>query len=183
MTTKCRRGLAAVVPGIALLLVAGCSTDGRDYAVPREICGVRVPQKVLEPLLPDGEKLHQSLRPVGEDGSLADCQVNVVDGPIAVQVDITRLDKPLTAEDKQVSLKSESLKHAKSVHIAGTHWAVQGDNDLHLSTPCGTDRADSLSFRFSFSKGEQGTEVTRRNTLRFAKAFVDGRKKKEGCTK
>ncbi|UNZ19595.1 hypothetical protein [Streptomyces sp. 891-h] len=58
---------------------------------------------------------------------------------------------------------------------------MQGDNQIHLSTPCGLDWADSLSFRFTFARGEKGTEVTRRNTLRFAEEFVPGEKKEKGC--
>ncbi|MBO8193230.1 hypothetical protein ITI46_16365 [Streptomyces oryzae] len=172
-----RRVLALVAPLVVLL--SACS-GGRDYAVPRKVCGVRMSEETVEPLLPDGEKLHQSRRPVRDDGSVVACQVNVVDGPVALDVDITELDKPLTADDKRVSLKS--LKDAKSVHVADTHWTVQGDNKIHLSTPCGLEWADSLSFRFTFAKGEKGADATRRNTLRFAKAFLQGEKKKEGCT-
>ncbi|MBQ0863418.1 hypothetical protein [Streptomyces sp. RK75] len=171
-----RRALASLVPLVVLL--SGCS-EGREYAVPHKVCGVRMSQDTVEPLLPDGEKLDQSLRTIGEDGSVTSCLVSVVDKTVAVDVDITNLDKPLTADDKRVSVKS--LKHAKSVHLAGTHWTVQGDNKIHLSTPCGLDGTDSLSFRFTFAKGEKGTEVTRRNTLRFAKAFVAGEQKGKGC--
>ncbi|MFE9387966.1 hypothetical protein [Streptomyces sp. NPDC006784] len=180
MSVLLPRRVAVAVAAVVFLGVTGCSDQGRQYAVPHEICGIRIPHNVVEPLLPDGEQLHQARRAL-TDGSAFACQVNVVNGAIAVDVVITELDKPLTADDKRVSLKS--LKHAKSVHIPGAHWTVQGDNKIHLSTPCGTDWADSLSFRFTFSQGEKGTEVTRRNTLRFAKAFVPGEKKKEEvCT-
>ncbi|MFE9329679.1 hypothetical protein [Streptomyces sp. NPDC006925] len=168
---------APALLALLALLLAGCS-GGREYAVPEKFCGVRMPSEAVEPLLPDGEELHRSLRPL--DGTATSCGMNVVDGPSVVDVTVTELDKPLTAADRRVSLKS--LEHAKNVRVPGTHWAVQGDRRIHLSAPCGADWADSLSFRFSFTEGEKGAEATRRNTLRFAKAFVRGERKEEVCT-
>ncbi|GAA2594636.1 hypothetical protein [Streptomyces axinellae] len=178
MPRTTRRVGAAALAAVAFAAVTGCSQQGRQYAVPKKICDVRVSEDALEPLLPDGEKLNQSQRPIGE--SQTACVVNVADGPYALNIDIIELDKPLTADDKRVSLKS--LKHAKSVRVPDAHWAVQGDNHFHLSTSCGTDWADSLAFRFTFGKGEKGVEASRGNALRFVKEFVRGEKEEEGCT-
>ncbi|MEU7314675.1 hypothetical protein [Streptomyces sp. NPDC007083] len=177
MKVRIVRRAGAVSAAVALLAVAGCS-GGREYAVPEKFCGVRMPTEAVEPLLPDGAELHQSQDSF--DGTRTLCGMNVVDGPSVVDVTVTELDKPLTADDKRVSLKS--LEHAKSVRVVGAHWAVQGDRRIQLSAPCGADWADSLSFRFSFTEGGEGAEPTRRNTLRFAKAFVRGEKKEEVCT-
>ncbi|MGP3990374.1 hypothetical protein [Streptomyces sp. 3N207] len=176
-TERTRRALTLALLTPLLLLLPGCF-GGRDYAVPRKICGVKMPKDAVEPLLPDGDKLHQSLRPIDE--SLTDCTASVAGNLSFVDVEIVTLDKPLTADDKRVSLTA--LKHARSVNVPGTHWAVQGDSGIHLSTPCGGSYTDSLAFRFSFGQDRKGAEVTRRNTLRFAEAFVDGQKKEEGCT-
>ncbi|UNS96744.1 hypothetical protein MMF93_09630 [Streptomyces tubbatahanensis] len=175
-----RKTAALALAAAGLLSLVGCSGGGREYAVPDRICDVPMPSSAVEPLLPDGEKLHQSRRLIDDDGTVTGCQTAVVDGPLAVSVDITELDKPLTEDDRHSSL--ESLEHARNIHMSGTHWAVQGDSRLHLSTPCGTKAADSLSFRFSFAKEAEGTKATRDTTLRFAKEFVQGEKKKEGCT-
>lgn len=152
MKARTTRRVGAALAAVVFATVAGCSHQGRQYAVPKKICDAKVSENALEPLLPDGEKLHQSQWPVGE--SQTACMVNVVDGPSALNIDIIELDKPLTADDKRVSLKS--LKHAKSGRVPDTHWAVQGDNHVHLSTPCDAGWADSLAFRFTFAKGEKG---------------------------
>lgn len=42
-----------------VLLAVGCSEPAQEYDVPKALCGVDVPADVLDPLLPDGEKVSE----------------------------------------------------------------------------------------------------------------------------
>ncbi|MZD03529.1 hypothetical protein GTW43_00300 [Streptomyces sp. SID5785] len=82
--------LLAAAAGLVLLAgLAGCSPDTGDhrgYAVPGELCDVPVPVSVIEPLLPDGERL--TTRSGGTDG-LRTCTLTV-DGDLAVSAKTER---------------------------------------------------------------------------------------------
>ncbi|MFF5092777.1 hypothetical protein [Streptomyces niveus] len=56
-----RRRLAVSLGALSfVLLAAGCSEEGaQEYEVPKALCGVDVPADVLDPLLPDGEKISE----------------------------------------------------------------------------------------------------------------------------
>ncbi|MEU6526036.1 hypothetical protein ABZ892_25230 [Streptomyces sp. NPDC046924] len=49
----------AVLTALLTLTLAGCSGTGRDYSVPRDLCGVTVDPDLISPFLPDGKKLTQ----------------------------------------------------------------------------------------------------------------------------
>ncbi|MFF9495041.1 hypothetical protein [Streptomyces flaveolus] len=62
---------------VLLSVATGCSDGGRDYSVPDDLCGVRVGSELLEPFLPDGEKLTQRAYDAGDTSPR--CRVTVDD--------------------------------------------------------------------------------------------------------
>ena len=58
-----RRSLSAIVAAMTVvtgIAVSGCGGEERAYALPQQFCGISVKSKLLEPFLPEGEKLHQN---------------------------------------------------------------------------------------------------------------------------
>ncbi|WP_329380812.1 hypothetical protein [Streptomyces sp. NBC_01716] len=41
------------------LLIASCSESAKEYETPQAVCGVKVPAEILDPLLPEGEKVSE----------------------------------------------------------------------------------------------------------------------------
>ncbi|MFF7332968.1 hypothetical protein [Streptomyces sp. NPDC008150] len=50
--------LAAATTLVALLPLAACSGEGKDYTVPQSLCGARVDADVTKKLLPSGDTVH-----------------------------------------------------------------------------------------------------------------------------
>ncbi|WP_326809005.1 MULTISPECIES: hypothetical protein [unclassified Streptomyces] len=185
-TRHVARGAFVPLASALVLVLTACSGGGgREYTIPKQFCGTKIPKEAIEPLLPDGKELKQSPPRDLSDGNdtVITCAVSI-DGSAMLSLRRTELDKPLTDGDKRVSRKT--LHDSRSVHLPDVHWAVQGDDELHLSTPCKSSRADSRSYLFDFRDGKEQSSsprLSRKDILRFAKAFVPRDKKKGGCTR
>lgn len=187
MTSRTRR--VALVPLVSTLLLlpaaAGCA-QGRDYALPRDICGVKLPQDVIDPLLPDGEKLgnKRERREFRGDAHFVRCTVTV-DGKGAVYA--TLYEMPEVAphrtgkNDPHHSDRPEPLKN-----LPFSGWADVTDDDVRGSTLCRDDpegRSDALSFEVTLQKTKaSGSKERRAAGERFIKKFIPREKKKEHCT-
>ncbi|WP_328395761.1 hypothetical protein OHS70_09780 [Streptomyces sp. NBC_00390] len=78
-----------------LMLTASCSSPTREYAVPTDLCGVKVAASALEPVLPPGEKV--SLHPSDVGGNKR-CRLHV-DDESALSASIEPWEKDATAQD------------------------------------------------------------------------------------
>ncbi|MFE4910526.1 hypothetical protein ACFRCX_03015 [Streptomyces sp. NPDC056652] len=58
----CRRLTAGLGVLSFVLLVSACSEPAQPYETPKALCGVDVPAEVLDPLLPEGEKVSERSR-------------------------------------------------------------------------------------------------------------------------
>ncbi|MFF8833532.1 hypothetical protein [Streptomyces sp. NPDC015131] len=90
-----RAVLPAIGLSIMLALTTSCSSPEREYAVPGDLCGVRVPAKALEPVLPAGKEatLHPSA--IGENKR---CRIHV-DGKSVFSASIEPWEKDAKAQD------------------------------------------------------------------------------------
>ncbi|MFD5899512.1 hypothetical protein [Streptomyces sp. NPDC060366] len=55
----CRRLVASLGALSFVLLIASCSESTKEYETPQAVCGVAVPAEILDPLLPEGEKVSE----------------------------------------------------------------------------------------------------------------------------
>ncbi|MFD8199386.1 hypothetical protein [Streptomyces sp. NPDC059701] len=85
---------------VLLSVATGCSDGGRDYAVPKDLCGVEVGSDLLAPFLPDGEKVAQRAYDAGDTSPR--CRVTVDDRLILyVADDLVPPDTdPLKVQDR-----------------------------------------------------------------------------------
>lgn len=90
------RTLAAGV-GLAatLTFTASCSSPAREYAVPTDLCGVKIVAAVLEPVLPPGKEA--SLHPTAAGGNKR-CRLHV-DGKAVLSASIEPWEKDTSAQD------------------------------------------------------------------------------------
>jgi hypothetical protein len=77
-----RPGIVAIFAGCAALFLSGCGEE-RNYAIPEELCGVRVPARLVEPFLPPGEKLKVTENSYGVSRGLEGCTASV-DGHVVL---------------------------------------------------------------------------------------------------
>lgn len=91
---------AGAVAAVFVLALSACSQDGRNYAVPGDLCGVAVDSDLLSPLLPDGEKLTQRSYDAGATSPR--CRVSVDDRLVLyVSNDLVPPDTdPLKTQDR-----------------------------------------------------------------------------------
>jgi hypothetical protein len=75
-------GVAALVAGCVVTLSSGCGEE-RSYAVPEELCGVRVSSEVVKPFLPPGEKLKVQRNDYGGNQGIEGCTA-YVDGHVVL---------------------------------------------------------------------------------------------------
>ncbi|WP_326691604.1 hypothetical protein OIE63_33675 [Streptomyces sp. NBC_01795] len=165
---------------VALLLPAVSGCAGREYDLPRDICGVKVSKGVLDPLLPDGEKLEQKReRREHIDRHFVRCDVTVDggDGLYITLYEMPSVDRKGSTEDHP--------RYIKNPPFSG--WAEVRDGKSLGSTACregSKNRSDALTFTFSLHTVQgDGEEERRAATERFVKAWLPGEKKKEGCTR
>jgi hypothetical protein len=77
-----RPGIVALFAGCAVILLSGCGEE-RNYAVPDELCGVRVSPKAVEPFLPPGEDLKVKEDHYGSNTGVEGCTA-YVDGHVVL---------------------------------------------------------------------------------------------------
>ncbi|MFG3255707.1 hypothetical protein [Streptomyces sp. NPDC048172] len=178
--TRRLRWTALPLAALALLLPAVSGCAGREYEVPRSICGVKVSEDVIDPLLGDGEKLEQEReRREFRDRHFVRCNVTV-DGGDGLY--ITLYEWPSVGRKRSTE---DHPRYIKNPPFSG--WAEVRDGKSLGNTACRTgskDRSDALTFEFTLHtvKGDSADE-RRAATERFVKAWLPGEKKKEGCTR
>jgi hypothetical protein len=77
-----RPGAVTVVGLCVAALLSGCGEE-RSYAVPEDLCGVRVSSDVVEPFMPPGEKLRVNKNDYGGNEGLEGCTA-YVDGYVVL---------------------------------------------------------------------------------------------------
>lgn len=89
-------GILPLVAAITTLLsIAACSSPEKQYTVPDSLCGIKVPQKVLEEVLPSGEELTERQE---SSGSTKRCRIHV-DGDSVLSASTERWEGDTTASD------------------------------------------------------------------------------------
>ncbi|MDQ8706838.1 hypothetical protein RCO28_30860 [Streptomyces sp. LHD-70] len=74
--------LTVSTTALALAFSVGCSAPTKQYAIPKDLCGIQVKPNLVEPLLPPGEKLNFRSSSTGEHSW---CRVEV-DGKTPLSV-------------------------------------------------------------------------------------------------
>ncbi|MEU5833686.1 hypothetical protein ABZ820_08355 [Streptomyces diacarni] len=173
--TACATAVAA-----ALLALSGCA-GGRDYAVPKEICGVRMSEDVVEPLLPDGDEVEQERerRPF-RDRHFVNCDVDV-DGKGALYVKVSESHHlPKLRRGKDNPEHNDDVEEIEDLPFSG--WATVSDDTVSAAAECGGE-AEALVFHFPFqTDNPEDLKERRAAGARFIKEFVPGEQKKEGST-
>ncbi|MCX5399376.1 hypothetical protein [Streptomyces sp. NBC_00102] len=163
------------------LSLAACG-GGREYAVPKEVCGVGLSEKALDPFLVDGEKF----RTVG--GSLVDtgkgtwgrCQIEVDDW-LVVDLTVEKNEKLYDPMDDLESFRFENREKIPALPFEGL--GAVGDRNAMVSTGCSSPNAEFLSVQMNLSRQVEGDVTRRRKDLEaFAADFVPRVKKALGCT-
>lgn len=112
--------ITAAATAIAVT-AAGCSDDPkREYAVPKALCGVSVPEKSLSPLLPPGKDLTtQEDTPVPD--AITTCKLTV-DGDQVLTIERERREAGASARDiavNQISVKQPKTAANRTIVYAG----------------------------------------------------------------
>ncbi|MGJ5899128.1 hypothetical protein DF268_36540 [Streptomyces sp. V2] len=78
--------------------ISGCSSErqGRDFSVPKDLCGVSVPEKALGALLPSSGERVDVAEGASAGGSVETCEVSV-DGDAVLSVERQRVDASRSA--------------------------------------------------------------------------------------
>ncbi|MGW5677255.1 hypothetical protein ACWEV4_19600 [Streptomyces sp. NPDC003860] len=165
---------------LAALLLAGCSDGGRDYAVPKDLCGVPVPEKALTPLLPDGEEIRLSNKEFTLDVGWITCGVTVDEARVleALVLHADEFHDPMKDDEGFKVTDKRALK----LPFKGA--GAIGDLRTKVAVPCGTAEAPNLIAHLTvYEDTAEKDEEKRRAALRDATlAFVPELKKKLGCT-
>ncbi len=160
------------------LLVAGCGAS-REYAIPKDVCGVPAGEKELSALLPDGEKLEVTdTSIVTKSGS--NCDVSVDDFP-AVSLTVEQVDKFYDPMSKHESFRFTNRKKMAPLPFDGS--GATGDKNIMISTSCGLPEADHLVVLL-IARDKSGKDVTehRSDMETFMVDFVPRVKKAMACS-
>lgn len=115
--------------GLAVLFISGCSGEPEyDYAVPSEVCRVKVSASEIKPLLRPGKVIEETFREIGlRSGEHHSCGL-VVDKKQDVSISISRqtgeLDIVEKAVDKYVNLNRVSVRSDVTSAAVGDDGAV-----------------------------------------------------------
>ncbi|MFG3407550.1 hypothetical protein [Streptomyces sp. NPDC048142] len=176
MRDSLRARTAVVFVGLALLL-SGCGSS-REYAIPKEVCGVPAGEKELTPLLPHGEKFEENGDSiVTKTGSY--CGV-IVDNYQVISLLVDQVDKFYDPMGKLSSFRFTNRKKMVPLPFGGS--GAMGDRNVLISTPCGLPEADHLMV--SLTAGEKVTKDVneRRSDMEaFMLDFVPRVKKAMAC--
>jgi hypothetical protein len=107
-----------------MMATAGCSDEQkREYALPKALCGVSVPEKALSELLPSGERLTaDESTPVAD--AITTCKVTV-DGDMVLSIERESREPGASARD--IAVDQLSVKQPKSTaqrSVAYADWAA-----------------------------------------------------------
>lgn len=108
----------------AIAAAAGCSDDPkREYAVPKSLCGVTVPENSLSPLLPPGKDLTAE-QDTPAPGAIMTCKLTM-DGDQVLSVERERREAGASARDIAVNqISVQQPKSAANRTIAYADWAA-----------------------------------------------------------
>ncbi|MEU8740940.1 hypothetical protein AB0K62_32025 [Streptomyces halstedii] len=178
MTRRSFRTAAAPLALCALaLLAAGCG-GGREYAMPKELCGVPVGEKELSPLLPDGQKLDVAGDPLVTSANL--CGVSVDDDP-AVDIQVEKTEKFYDPMDASEAFRFTNREKSAGLPFEGA--GATGDKHVMITARCDAPEAGHLIVNIGVGeKAEKDVDRRRSDLEAFARAFVPSVKKEMGCT-
>ncbi|MFI1827946.1 hypothetical protein ACH41E_16060 [Streptomyces sp. NPDC020412] len=178
-TTR-RRLLPGGALALTALLLAGCSNGGRDYAVPKDLCGVPVPEKALAPLLPDGKEIQVSNKEFTLAQAWITCGVSV-DDEYALSAMVIHEDE---FHDPMKNDEGFKVTDKRALKLPFKGAGAIGDLRTKVAVPCGTAEAPNLIAHLTvYEDTAEKDEEKRRAALRDATlAFVPELKKKLGCT-
>ena len=181
-TTKALAAAARTATAAAVLLAAAaCSASGtdRDYAVPADVCGVRVGPDLLKPLLPGGEKLSQKSYDAGAGSPR--CRV-LVDGQLVLYVSgdvVTRDTDPIKVNAHGL----QAMGNPASVSVGDA--ARLADNGALAVADC-TFQGQQQRFvtLFQLSRDVPEDVSARRAALRsLLSAYLPGAMDKQACVR
>ncbi|MGW3391399.1 hypothetical protein [Streptomyces cinereoruber] len=181
MTNRHRSTAAFLACGLALSLTA-CG-GGREYAVPKEACGVALDAKTLDPFLFDGEKLEIKGDSLIETGTSVQgaCGIGVDGRPV---IDL-RVDKVDRLYDPMAELDAFRFTHREKIEkLPFPGLGALGDRNSMVSTECAGPEADHLVVHVVVGGQDDGGDVAerRKNIEAFTFDFVPKVKKALGCT-
>ncbi|MEU9604672.1 hypothetical protein, partial [Streptomyces sp. NPDC048057] len=142
MRAKTTRRRLRPVGALALmaLLLAGCSDGGRDYAVPKDLCGVPMPEKDLAPLLPDGKEIQLSYKEFTLTDAWITCGVAVDEASVleamVIHEDVFR--------DPMKDDTGFKVTDKRELKLPFEGAGVIGDLRTKVIVPCGTAEAPNL---------------------------------------
>ncbi|MGW1465557.1 hypothetical protein ACWCPT_14620 [Streptomyces sp. NPDC002308] len=166
---------------VLVLSLTACS-GGRDYAVPKEMCGVSLDAKKLDPFLFDGktiEVLGGSLVDTGTN-SWGKCGMRV-DGKFVLSLEVEKVDK---LYDPMAELESFRFVHREKVKdLPFPGLGALGDSNSMVSTGCSSAAADFLIAYVDVDGAAQDDVAGRRKDLQALTVDLVPRVKKAlGCT-
>ncbi|MFP1627666.1 hypothetical protein ACLB9X_21405 [Streptomyces sp. 5K101] len=181
MTKTLRHTATSALTACLALSLAGCG-EGREYAVPKEACGVPIEEKALNPFLVDGEKLtvvgDSVIKPEGK--TWGRCQIRV-DGALIVAFQVDKVDKLYDPMDKSEEFRFRNREKMTNLPFDGL--GALGDSNSMVSTDCAGPATDHLITYVSVD-GDAGGAVAerRRNIEAFTIDLVPKVKKELGCS-
>ncbi|MCP9958045.1 hypothetical protein [Streptomyces sudanensis] len=177
-----RRATACVITCCLALSLAACG-GGREYAIPKEACGVPLDARKLDPFLPDGKEFEEVGEPLGaRDGTYPrGCDLRV-DGSTVVFLHLYREEELVDPMGELVSHQFENRE--KIAHLPFGGLGAVGDRNALVSTRCAIPEAEYLVVDMDFTDKADGDVAERRRDIQgFALDFVPRLKKQLGCTK
>ncbi|MEU8619201.1 hypothetical protein [Streptomyces sp. NPDC048623] len=181
MTHVLRRTAASLLTSCLALSLAACG-GGREYAVPKQVCGVALTEKALSPFLVDGDKLtvvgDSLVKP--REKTWGRCEIRV-DGALIVGLQVDRVDKLYDPMDESEEFRFRNRAKMTGLPFAGL--GALGDSNSMVSTDCAGPGTDHVITYVSVD-GDAGGDVAerRRHIEAFTVDFVPTVKKALGCT-
>ncbi|MFI0981994.1 hypothetical protein ACH4SP_33925 [Streptomyces sp. NPDC021093] len=173
--------LSALLASCAVLAATtSCSSQGRDYTIPKKFCHITMNPDVMAPTLPDGKSIEQKFR--GTDltstSMPAICDLRV-DKKDTIYANVSRSEKFLDPRDPIESYKFKNLEVVKGLPFDMT---VLGDRSIVIDTKCNGPKTPRVRPYLAFYSGSEDTAQRRKDILAFGKAYTLALKKELGCT-
>ncbi|MEV3861044.1 hypothetical protein AB0J38_42885 [Streptomyces sp. NPDC050095] len=171
-----RSRLTAIALGAALLAVSAtaCSSSSpeREYAVPDNLCGAKVPTSSLEPLLPTGKKLSaQPTSAVDVDR----CRLQV-DGETAFSSSVEKRASDISAQD--VAKSAMGVEPTDSVADDGRFVYAKTGAVGKVKCPGSSGAERSLWVTARTTHPAEAKDM-----LAFIRAYADGVAGTDACSK
>ncbi|MGD9483745.1 hypothetical protein WDH52_10860 [Streptomyces sp. TRM70308] len=159
----------------ALVAVAGCASEGEPYAVPERVCGVEMKEEVVRALLPEGEELAESGKPLPAKFNY--CTL-VVDGEPELWITfgtVGKLYRPLEEYPRQ-------FEDGDEIALGFAGYGGVDDDNARISAECGLPERPSLAGNVRVSPPGGGPGTAPRSDLeRFVVDYMAGAKRELGC--